>query len=167
MIATSPKQKKSWPNKLILCSYEKGGFVSHAVQFHFLKPKVQSINYENKSLCVICRVLISRMSYDIHSCDPFVYISLFLLPIYTCCCRKDLKLRWYQVSLESCEISHSQSSRHPLCLFLTSVVNLEMILQPKRIYSNNHTVGAIAYNFSLFTNMLIKFETSSKTTLAD
>ena len=49
-----------------------------------------------------------------------------------------------RLSLESCEISHSQSSRHPLCLFLTSVVNLEMILQPKRIYSNNHTVGAIA-----------------------
>lgn len=52
-----------------------------------------TINYEHKSLCVRCRVLIHRMSYDIHSCDPFVYITLSLPPIYTCCCRKDLKLR--------------------------------------------------------------------------
>ena len=59
----------------------KGWFRLTCCTVSFSEAK-STINYEHKSVGVICRVLINRTSYDIHSCDPCVYITLFASHLY-------------------------------------------------------------------------------------
>ena len=70
----------------------KGWFRLTCCTVSFSEAK-STINYEHKSVCVICYVFWSTACHMTSTLVIRVYISLSLLPIYTCCCQKDLKVR--------------------------------------------------------------------------
>lgn len=80
MITTSAKLV-ILSKQIAIMLLSKGWFRLTCCTVSFLEAK-STINYEHKSVCVIYRVLIHRMSYDIHSCDPCVYMTLFASHLY-------------------------------------------------------------------------------------